>query len=164
MPQIELIDNRGLKDFWRNATEWGFTTIMWALWLYLFLPLLNVILWAFGVRIFYIELVQKKGYLELLRLLENLGWIVLVIVSVLSAWGYYNYKRFGKKERRKHSRSSSTEALSAVFGIPSDKIVELQESEEVFWPPGGDPERCNSGPENAPRAMWSPPETEIPLK
>lgn len=112
----------------------SFTTLMWALWLYLFLPLLNVILWLLGIRFFYVEVFEKAGYMQLLNLLSNMGWSILVVFAVLRFWGYYNYLRFGKKDRRKFVSSTTAEQLSGFFNLPPEQIVELQSKKEVIWP------------------------------
>jgi biofilm PGA synthesis protein PgaD len=134
MPEIEIIDNTKLKSFLRNVSEWSFTTLVWALWLYLFLPLLNIILWLLGIRFFYVEVIEKAGYLQLLNLFTKMGWSILVVFIVLRFWGYYNYFRFGKKDRRKFVSSTTVEQLSGVFNLPPEKIVELQSKKEVTWP------------------------------
>lgn len=135
MPEIEIRDNPKLKSFLRNVGEWSFTTLMWALWLYLFLPLLNVILWLLGVRFFYVEVFEKAGYVQLLTLLNKMGWGVLVLFAILRFWGYYNYIKFGRKDRRKSRSSTTVEQLSKSFNLPPEKILELQSQKEVVWPP-----------------------------
>lgn len=135
MPEIEIRDNPKLKSFLRNVGEWSFTTLMWALWLYLFLPLLNVILWFLGVRFFYVEVFEKAGYLQLLNLLNKIGWGILAVFAILRFWGYYNYLRFGRKDRRKSTSSTTVGQLSESFNLPPEKILELQSQKEVVWSP-----------------------------
>lgn len=134
MPEIEIIDNPKLKSLLRDVSELSFTTLMWALWLYLFLPLLNVILWLLGIRFFYVEVFEKAGYLQLLNLFTKMGWSILVVFAVLRLWGYYNYIKFGKKDRRKFVSSTTAEQLSGFFNLPPEQIVELQSKKEVIWP------------------------------
>lgn len=134
MPEIEIINNTKLKSFLRNVSEWSFTTLVWALWLYLFLPLLNIILWLLGIHFFYVEVIEKAGYLQLLNLFTKMGWSILVVFAVLRFWGYYNYLRFGKKDRRKFVSSTTAEQLSGLFNLPPEQIVELQSKKEVTWP------------------------------
>jgi len=135
VPEIEIRDNPKLKSFLRNVGEWSFTTLMWALWLYLFLPLLNVILWFLGIRFFYVEVFEKAGYVQLLNLLNKIGWGILAVFAILRFWGYYNYLRFGRKDRRKSTSSTTVGQLSESFNLPPEKILELQSQKEVVWPP-----------------------------
>ena len=134
MPEIKIIHNAKLKSFPRNVSEWSFTMLVWALWLYLFLPLFNIILWLLGIHLFYEEVIEKAGYLQLLSLFTKMGWSILVVFAVLRLWGYYNYLRFGKKDRRKFVSSTTVEQLSGHFNLPPEQIIELQSKKEVTWP------------------------------
>jgi poly-beta-1,6-N-acetyl-D-glucosamine biosynthesis protein PgaD len=132
MPEIKIIDNPSLKGFFRNMGEWSFTVLMWGVWVYFFLPIINIILWLFGIRHFYIELVEKGGYYEFLNLIERIGWLILIVFAILRLWGWYNYKKFGQLNRRKFPLATTTEKLSEYFKIPIKTIQELQGQKEVI--------------------------------
>ena len=134
MPEIKIIDNPKVKSFIRNIGEWSFTTLMWGLWIYLFLPLLNVILWLLGFHLFYVKVIERGGYIHLLNLLGKVGWAVLLIFGILRLWGYYNYVRFGRKNRRKIVAPTTADQLSGFFHLPPDQVLELQSKKEVVWP------------------------------
>jgi biofilm PGA synthesis protein PgaD len=134
MPEIEIIDKPKLKNFFRNITEMSFTSIMWGLWLYLFLPLLSISLWLLGVRYFYIEVIEKVGYKELINLWGKVGWGILGVFLVLRLWGYYNYWRFGKKDRRRSLSPTTYETLSEHFHVSRERLSELQSNKEVVLP------------------------------
>jgi biofilm PGA synthesis protein PgaD len=131
MNDITIIDNPSLKGFFRNMGEWSFTALMWGVWIYLFLPILNILLWLFGIRHFYVEVIEKGGYLELLGLVKNIGWTILIVFAVLRLWGYYNYKKFGQLNRRKFPLATSTEVLSNYYNVPAQTIQELQGQKEI---------------------------------
>jgi len=135
MPEIEIIDNPKLKSLPRTISEWSFTTFMWAFWLYLLLPIMNIILWFLGIHFFHVEVFEKAGYLQLLDLVARMGWIILVVFFVLRVWGYYNYFRFGKKDRRKFVSSTNLEQLSEFFHVSPEQVDTLQAQKEVVWPP-----------------------------
>lgn len=134
MPEIKIIDKPKLKSLLRNVTELSFTGIMWGLWLYLFLPLLNLVLWLLGIRYFYIEVIENAGYKELINLLSRLGWIILVVFLIMRLWGYYNYRRFGKRDKRKSLPSNVDKEMAEYFQIPLEQVLDLQLSKEVVWP------------------------------
>jgi biofilm PGA synthesis protein PgaD len=118
----------------RNIGEWSFTTLMWGLWIYLFLPLLNVVLWLLGFHLFYVKVIERGGYIQLLTLLGKMGWAVLLVFGTLRLWGYYNYIRFGKKNRRKSVSPTTADQLSGFFHLPRDQVLEMQSKKEVVWP------------------------------
>jgi poly-beta-1,6-N-acetyl-D-glucosamine biosynthesis protein PgaD len=134
VPEIKIVDRPKLKSFVRDTTEWSITTLVWGFWIYLLLPVLNFVLWLLGIRYFYVEVFQKAEYMQLLDLLGKMGWTILVVFLVLRLWGYYNYVKFGKKNRRKSVSSTTAEQLSEFFHIPPEQIPQLQLKKEVVWP------------------------------
>jgi poly-beta-1,6-N-acetyl-D-glucosamine biosynthesis protein PgaD len=132
MAELKIIDNPSLKSFFRNMGEWSFTMVMWGIWIYFFLPIINLILWLLGIRHFYLEIIQKSGYLDFLHLVERVGWIILIVFGILRLWGWYNYKKFGHLNRRKFPRSTTPEQLSKYFKIPVETIKTLQTQKEVL--------------------------------
>ncbi len=133
MAEIRIKDNPDLKGILRNITEMSFTTMMWAFYAYLLLPVLNIILWLLGIRYFYIEIIENVGYKELLNLFNKMGWTILIVFGIMRSWGYYNYQRFGKRNRRKAMPYNNIEQISRHFKIPKEMILELQLKKEVVW-------------------------------
>jgi len=141
MPEIEIIDNPKLKSFLRTVTEAGFTTLMWGGWIYLFLPLLNIILWYFGIRLFYLEVVQTAGYKEFFVLLGRVGWSILIIFAILRLWGFYNLRRFGKRNRRtQHPADQENAKMAAYFHLTPSQCDRIRSSREAVWPVIMEPE------------------------
>jgi poly-beta-1,6-N-acetyl-D-glucosamine biosynthesis protein PgaD len=131
VPEIKIVDRPKLKSFLRNTTEWSITILVWGFWLYLLLPILNSVLWVLGIRYFYVEMLEKAGYRQLLELFGKMGWTILIVFLVLRLWGYYNYVKFGKKDRRKSAPSTTAEQLSEFFHVPPEQIPELQSRKEI---------------------------------
>jgi poly-beta-1,6-N-acetyl-D-glucosamine biosynthesis protein PgaD len=138
MPELNVIDKPSLKSFLRKTAEWSFTSVIWGLWLYLLLPLVNIILWLLGIHYFFVEVIEKAGYLILLDLLKNTGLSILVVFGIIRIWGYYNYLRFRKKERRKTVSITPTHQISAFFQMPYDQVLSLQSEKEVICDLGDD--------------------------
>jgi poly-beta-1,6-N-acetyl-D-glucosamine biosynthesis protein PgaD len=76
-------------------------------------------------------MLEKAGYRQLLELFGKMGWTILVVFLVLRLWGYYNYVKFGKKDRRKSAPSTTAEQLSEFFHVPPEQIPELQSRKEI---------------------------------
>ena len=146
MTDIKIIDNPSLKGFFRNIGEWTVTVFMWGIWVYFFLPILNIVLWLLGVRYFYSEVIAPGAYSELLILLSRVGWIILVVFIILRFWGYYNYLRFGKLNRRKFPAPTTAADLSRFCRIPAERILSFQSQKEVFWPSHNKPGQDSSFP------------------
>ena len=130
---IRIIDNPDLKTVLRNMGEWSFTTFMWILWVYLFFPLINILLWIFGGHRFYLTVVEEAHYRDVIAMFQNMGGFVLIVFLILRAWGYYNYHRFGKRERRKASLPTSAKQMGELFYLTEAEVVALQHQKEVVW-------------------------------
>jgi poly-beta-1,6-N-acetyl-D-glucosamine biosynthesis protein PgaD len=76
------------------------TVLFWGVWLYLVLPLVSLLLWAFGVR-FLVEQIRRGGYEGLLGSLITYGMVLLVLVSLLALWITWNVVRYGGSSDRR---------------------------------------------------------------
>ena len=76
------------------------TVFFWAGWIYLVLPLVSVLLWAFGVR-FFMEQIRQGGFEGLLASLIAYSTVLLVIVSLLAFWIAWNVVRYGGDSDRR---------------------------------------------------------------
>lgn len=76
------------------------TVLFWGIWLYLVLPLVSLLLWAFGVR-FLVEQIRLGGYEGLLGSLINYGVVLFVLVSLLAVWIAWNVVRYGGSHDRR---------------------------------------------------------------
>lgn len=76
------------------------TVLFWAAWLYLVLPLVSLLLWALGVRVF-LEQFRQGGYEGLLASLAAYSSVLLVIVGVLAFWIVWNVVRYGGSSDRR---------------------------------------------------------------
>ncbi len=133
MPEIEIRDNPKLRSFFRNITEMTFTGVVWGVWVYLLLPVVNLLLWVFGFRYMKIAVIEQVGYKEFLDLMDKMGWTVLIVFLVLRIWGYYNYVRFGKRSRRKATPPATIEQLAGHYNIPEEDVKRMRSEKEVVW-------------------------------
>jgi poly-beta-1,6-N-acetyl-D-glucosamine biosynthesis protein PgaD len=76
------------------------TVLFWGVWLYLVLPLVSLLLWAFGVR-FVIREIAAGGYEGLRSSLVAYSSVLLGLVGLLALWIVWNVTRYGgDKDRR----------------------------------------------------------------
>ncbi len=126
---IELIDNPSLKTRLQTMTEWTFTSFFWITWVYLLFPLLNLLLWFLVGYTLYEKLIS--GYDEFILLLKHIGLITLVIFIGLRLWGYYNYRVFGRRNRRRQASQADPNHIAEHFGITIDELEALQKAEII---------------------------------
>ena len=133
MPEIEIKDDPKLKGLVRKITEMGITGVVWGLWAYMLLPILNAVMWIIGVKYFHYSLIEQLDFRELQGLLFSMGWTILAIFIVMRMWGYYNYLRFGKRNRRREAPVDSIENMAEHYKIPVDEIRKMQSEKEIVW-------------------------------
>lgn len=100
----ELIDDWGIKSHARILLEGFVTLAFWTGFLYLLIPIVTLLLWIFGVKIAYAELIGAEGLKELINIIKESGIIILVIALIITAWGYYNYLIFRFRGDRRGSQ------------------------------------------------------------
>jgi biofilm PGA synthesis protein PgaD len=117
-----IIDKPQWQTARQRAVFGSVTVLFWAIWIYLWLPVLAVIGWLLGIHITYREMVMKLGYVELV---DDLGLYALIIFCLggsLLVWAYYNYFRFRGVERRKERPRVTLEETSARYQIAPEEL------------------------------------------
>jgi len=140
MAQVSIINKRNSKTLPRQLTELGITGVIWGLWLYLLMPLLNLLMWIIGLASISTELFEKGGYLQFLELVQQMGLVILIAFVIMRLWGIYNFYRFGRNERRHHEIPDSMEKLSKYYQLTPQALVHLETRKEVIWPHKDDSE------------------------
>ena len=131
MQPIPVINRPDLKNGARTLGELGFTGFMWAVWSYIFLPVFNLLFWVLGVRHVYVVVFSDATYTALLNLLGGVGWTVLAVFLVLRGWGLYNYWRYAKLTRRKHTSPVQLDSLAEFVQLTPHDLRMLQDRKEV---------------------------------
>ncbi|NGX15435.1 poly-beta-1,6-N-acetyl-D-glucosamine biosynthesis protein PgaD [Wenzhouxiangella sp. XN24] len=106
------------------------TALAWIGWLYLFLPLVSLLAWWFGVDLFARFILEPEDPAHLLTLLRYFG-VVLIAAAVIIAWSSYNLRRFGGLDRRKTIPPVSDVELCARFDIEPELLDSLRASRRV---------------------------------
>jgi biofilm PGA synthesis protein PgaD len=96
-----------------RRTAWGFVTAaFWLLYLYLWAPLVTLVLWLLGIRTALHEMYLRESHVEPF-LLVVLPLVALACAVVLIIWAEYNRFRFRGKDRR-HAQADVPHAEIAV--------------------------------------------------
>ncbi|MCC5862206.1 MAG: poly-beta-1,6-N-acetyl-D-glucosamine biosynthesis protein PgaD [Gammaproteobacteria bacterium] len=106
------------------------TVLAWVVWLYLFLPLISLAAWWFGVDLFSRYLLGPEDRSHLLTLLGYAGVVVLSAV-VIVAWSAYNLARFGGLDRRRPVPPVRDEELLQRFAVDEATLTALREQRRL---------------------------------
>lgn len=126
-----IIERPDLQSLWQKYSYGFFTALAWTVWLYLWLPLISLIGWLFGVRVFYEHMILPGGYRGLLQLLTLYAMAVLFLAAVLIIWAVSNQLRFRGKERRESIPPATNEEVALFFEISADVLAKAQRADRL---------------------------------
>ena len=98
------------------------TWLFWMLWIYLWLPIITIVGWYFGIHSGLDQMVERLGYLEFLRLLPSYVLAIACGGLGLIGWSYVQYRRFHGRERRKSMRIVDTTEMATKLGLSGDGL------------------------------------------
>jgi len=108
------------------------TVVCWAVWIYLVLPLVSLLLWALGVRLFAAQLTQG-GYDSLLASLAAYSSILFGVAGLLALWIVWNVVRYGgSNDRRTVKRAEVTDLeVQQAFRL-DDSLLDVLRGERLL--------------------------------
>ncbi|MCQ8102874.1 poly-beta-1,6-N-acetyl-D-glucosamine biosynthesis protein PgaD [Methylomonas sp. SURF-2] len=121
-----IIDKPSLQSLRQRYLSATFTFIFWTVWIFLWTPLLTLLGWLMGLDLVYVEMLQLKGYREVVADFGRFLICIAVIGGILGIWAAYNFFRFKDLERRAAIKPVTTPELAAFFGINPQKLTQQQ--------------------------------------
>jgi len=95
------------------------TLAAWALYAYLWLPVLTVVAWVLGVRTSYVELYVRNNHFDNSVFLVILV-LALVATTLLVGWAEYNRRKFGGQDRRSTPRNVNGDDIAESLFAPPE--------------------------------------------
>ncbi len=115
-----FIINRPDLQTLRQRFGYSFLTLLfWLVWFYLWIPLLSLVGWIFGIDLIHDEMIVREG---IQALIELLGWYFLVIFLML---------RFRGKERRGPRPVVGDVSLAGDFSVTSEQVALWRECKRL---------------------------------
>jgi biofilm PGA synthesis protein PgaD len=117
---------------WRQRYGGAFATgVMWAIYTYLWAPLLSLIAWLLGFEFAYGVMIRSGG----LEALKNvLWWYALMvggIIIVVTGWSLFNRLRFANRERRYSAKLVSDNQIAELFQLDSSQLESLRSARVI---------------------------------
>lgn len=124
----EIIYRPDLQPAGRRALFSAITLFAWLVWLYLFLPLLSIAAWWFGITTFQEQMLDpvRNAYLFTLT-----GYAIVVAIATLLivGWSRYNEARFGGPDRRRPVAPVTDEMIQERFGLDAATIRQVRKAQ-----------------------------------
>lgn len=121
-----LIERPELQGIGRSALFASLTGLAWGVWAYLWLPVITLVAWLMGIRLFrgQVALVDPEPYVVFL------GWWGVTIAGVLVLllmWAVYNILRYsGDRNRRRSTPALALEDVADGFGVDPELVRRLR--------------------------------------
>lgn len=121
-----IIDRPDLQAWQQKALFGALTAIFWAVWVFLWLPLVTLLGWLFFGYRFQFHMIELDGYEGFLELLAIYAVVILFMGGGLIAWAKYNHWRFRGTDRRKGYGVPTTAQLAAYYAVSTDTLAQWQ--------------------------------------
>lgn len=114
-----------------RRTFWGaVTAIFWVAYIYLWMPLITLLLWILGIRKGYAELYLREHSIEPF-IFVALPIMALIATVMLVTWAEYNRYRFSGHDRRKAMDDVPLKKVAERIGATSAIASGLQRAKAV---------------------------------
>lgn len=117
-----IINSPSLQSLHQRYMSTLLKFLFWALWIFLWTPLVTLAGWLAGAHLTYFEMVRLNGWTEVVHDFKIFMLCVAVIGGALGLWAAYNYYRFRGVERRKAFPPVEKRQLAEFFNV---NIVDL---------------------------------------
>ncbi|MGE7137020.1 poly-beta-1,6-N-acetyl-D-glucosamine biosynthesis protein PgaD [Luteibacter sp. NPDC031894] len=101
------------------------TVFAWLFWAFLWLPLLTLGAWAFGLRNAWLQLhvlnpIGDGGDINIILL------VAVLCAAVFSSWSGYNHARFAGKQKRRGNKPVDVAQTAAAIGATTRDALKMQ--------------------------------------
>ena len=122
-----IIDRPDLQSLRQRYATSFITFAFWVLWFYIWLPMLSLIAWGLGIKLFYEEMIARGGYEQFIESALFYFLTVLLIAVIFLTWAGYNLYRFRGKSRRKAITPYKHEEYAAFFSVDSEQLTQWKQ-------------------------------------
>lgn len=118
MKEIELIINKPhALNIQNKLTSISFTFVMWVVIFYLWQPLISLIAWSFGFKIFYEHMIILGGFEGFFEMFKIYISTIFILGGGLILWAYSNKLRFRGKIRRTKTNKVTAIDIAGFFQV-----------------------------------------------
>lgn len=108
------------------------TFLFWMFYIYLWVPLITLVVWLVGVKLFHINMIEFKGYESLVDKLGLYSIIILIISIILIGWAEVNRMRFKNKLRRLDNDELSVSEVAKKYDLEESHLTQLRQKKSII--------------------------------
>lgn len=126
-----IIDKPEALRTHHKLTAYSLTFIFWFAIVYLWQPLISLIAWAFGYKIFYEHMIILGGYYGFLELLLFYVITIFILGAIFLLWAKVNQWRFRGKDKRAKSKDVQQSVVAEHYGVSADQHQQWMQQKQI---------------------------------
>ena len=131
MPNVVYIDAPEALTRRQRTMFAVITALMWAAYAYLWLPLLSLFLWGFGIELAYDAMVRAGGASALRTALFWYAVMLGDVIVTVAIWSQVNKWRFASRNRRTAHPKVADAAIADYFGVSTNDVARLRATQRI---------------------------------
>ncbi|WP_372591478.1 poly-beta-1,6-N-acetyl-D-glucosamine biosynthesis protein PgaD [Guyparkeria sp.] len=120
----DVIERNDLEATGKRRVGQVISLIGWAIWIYLFTPLIALIGWVLGVELFQRYILDDP--MGTLKAVQVYALVIAAAGIIFMGWAGYNWLRFNNRERRHAPPPIGTRELARHFGITPQEAENIE--------------------------------------
>ncbi|MDX8385251.1 MAG: poly-beta-1,6-N-acetyl-D-glucosamine biosynthesis protein PgaD [Gallionella sp.] len=105
------------------------TLVFWMAWFYLWMPILSIIGWLLGIKLFHYQMIALGGIQEFMGMLVWYAIGIFLLGGSLIAWATYNIRRFKNVNRRRPRKVVTEEFQADYFEVEVNDVRAWRQSQ-----------------------------------
>ena len=126
-----IIERPELQSMTQRYGWKSVTFFFWMFYIYLWVPLITLVVWLVGVKLFHINMIEFSGYEVLVDKLGLYSAIILIISIILIGWAEVNRMRFKNKLRRLDNNELSVGEVAKKYNLEVSHLTLLRQKKSV---------------------------------
>ena len=126
-----IIERPELQSMTQRYGWKSVTFFFWMFYIYLWVPLITLVVWLVGVKLFHINMIEFSGYEVLVDKLGLYSAIILIISIILIGWAEVNRMRFKNKLRRLDNNELSVGEVAKKYNLEVSHLTLLRQKKFV---------------------------------
>jgi biofilm PGA synthesis protein PgaD len=127
-----IIERPDLQSLQQQTIYGALTIVFWALWFYLWLPVLAFFAWLLGVQQAYKYMIVLEGYHDVIRLLGVYSLVIVLLGGSLVLWALYNIIRFRGIENRTATSAITPAEIGRDLGMDPVALERWQKAQRLY--------------------------------
>jgi biofilm PGA synthesis protein PgaD len=107
------------------------TTILWFVYLYLWMPIISLAAWYLGYEFAYENVIKAGGIDTLLQLLLSFVMMLGVVMIIVIGWSMIQFWRFRGKDRRSATPRPDPAAEMALWNIDEASFTNIRHAKNM---------------------------------